>query len=310
MLKKDKAILESLTRKYGRRNVEKSINESGDTHRGQYMLGRLANRQSERGERSTAHDKAYTMAGNNYSDDYIQGFDDEAKYRRNADSTWSRDNYNRIKFNYDTKEMQDMDELGKKFINFIEKYEGGMLLQTIVDYESGNETGEPQSPLGEIIPYFEEEVLGYECSPKMKKAIKSAYNQWWFYAEAMLMPEEDYDEIDESYRPRKNRKMLKEGGHIYVKNDDGTIFTNSKNTWRGVKGTTFIWHGEWADPEILYDGEELNASQLEDYAWDVYKTECIENDKTPNEREFDNLPTKWFKDVIDDYMFGMFADQY
>ena len=85
-----------------------------------------------------------------------------------------------------------MDKLGRNFINFIEKYNGGVLLQKIVDYESGNETGSPQSPLDEIIPYFEEEVLGYECTPEIKKAIERAYNQWWFYAQDELMPDEEF----------------------------------------------------------------------------------------------------------------------
>ena len=185
-------LTESKLKQIVAESVKKVLNEIGNTHRGQYMLGRLTNRQSERGERPTAHDKAYTMAGNDYSDDYKQGFDDESKYRRNADSTWNRDNYNKIKFNYDVKKMQDMDELGDKFINFIENYKGGMLMQTIVDYESGNETGKPQSPLGEIVPYFEDKVLGYECTPEMKKAIKSAYNQWWFYAQDQLLPNEEH----------------------------------------------------------------------------------------------------------------------
>ena len=83
-----------------------------------------------------------------------------------------------------------MDDLGREFIDFIENHDGGVLLQTIVDYESGNQTGEPQSPLDELIPYFEDEVLGYECTPKMKKAIKSAYNQWWCYAQDQLMSDE------------------------------------------------------------------------------------------------------------------------
>ncbi len=69
-----------------------------------------------------------------------------------------------------------MNNIGNKFINFIEKHKGGILQQTIVDYESGNETGKPQSPLDEIVPYFEENVLGYECTPEMRKAIKNAYN--------------------------------------------------------------------------------------------------------------------------------------
>lgn len=287
----------------------KKINESGDTERGQYMIGRLHRRSAQRSTTddyyrrrniSKEFDNLFKHNKGNW-EAYDKGYDDEGidlpRLKRGA-----------ISANYGTYKMKDMDKIGKKFISFIEKNDA--ILQLIVDYMSGNQNGEKySSPLPEVIPMFEDDVLGYECTTDEKKAIERAFNEWWNYAEAVLMPEEYYG-VDESYRPRKNRKMLKEGGHIYVKNDDGTIFTNSKNTWRGVKGTTFIWHGEWSDPEVLYDGEELNASQLEDYAWDVYKTECRENGKTPNEREFDNLPTKWFKDVIDDYMFGMFADQY
>ena len=82
--------------------------------------------------------------------------------------------------------MQDMEKLGRNFINFIEKYQGGSLLQTVVDYETGNQTGEKESPLGELIPYFEEEVLGYKCTPDMIEAITNAYYQWWNYAEGVL----------------------------------------------------------------------------------------------------------------------------
>ena len=91
--------------------------------------------------------------------------------------------------------------------------------------------------------------------------------------------------------------------------DNGGYFDTSerinskKNTWRGVQGTRYIWHGEWSDAEILYNGEELNSSELEDYMWEEYKIECEENGKTPSEKEYDNLPSQWFKEKLDDYMF-------
>lgn len=192
-------------------SVKRVMNEAGDTKRGQYMLGRLKNRQSNGGGKfarginyNDAGDYAYKANGNSYSDDYQQGYEDEEKYGRNADSTWDGDKYRRMKFNYDTKKMEDMDNIGKKFIDFIEKYNGGVLMQTIVDYESGNQTGKKESPLKEIIPYFEEEVLGYDCTPDMIDAIKRAYNQWWFYAEDQLMP---YDEDEEVVGESINRKI-------------------------------------------------------------------------------------------------------
>ena len=176
-------------------SVNRIINEIGDTQRGQWMLGRLAKRQSDGGGKfnrglsgiNYASDRAYDANGGMYSKDYLEGYEDEGNNGRNADSTWDGNKYRRMQFNYDARKMSDMDRLGRKFVDFIEHYQGGALLQTIVDYETGNQTGEKESPLSELIPYFEEEVLGYECSPKMREALKKAYNQWWYYAEGVLL---------------------------------------------------------------------------------------------------------------------------
>ena len=105
------------------------------------------------------------------------------------------------------------------------------------------------------------------------------------------------------------KRVLKEAGHLYWKDEDGNAYTNSKAKWHGVEGTTFIYHGEWSDPEVWYDGEELNANSLEDYMWEEYKYECEEMGKTPSETEYDNLPTEWFAKKLDDYMSEMFTWQ-
>ena len=49
-----------------------------------------------------------------------------------------------------------------------------------------------------------------------------------------------------------------------------------REAWRGVPGTRFIWHGEWADPEIEYKGHLINANEVEDYFYEVYKEEMEE----------------------------------
>ena len=104
-------------------------------------------------------------------------------------------------------------------------------------------------------------------------------------------------------------EALNEGGHLYWKDEDGNIHTNSRDTWHGVEGTVFISHGEWSDPEVLYDGEEINGTDLEDAAWDNYRYECESNKKKPSEEEFDNLPSEWFKDYLDyDYMPACFGE--
>ncbi len=212
-MKRTIRLRESELRRMISESVNGILNEIGNTKRGQYMLGRLKNRQSNGGGKffrginyNDAGDYAYKANGNSYSNDYQEGYEDEEKYGRNADSTWDIGKYRNIKFNYDGRQMEDMDNLGRKFIDFIEHYDGGVLMQTIVDFESGNQTGKKESPLKEIIPYFEEEVLGYDCTPDMIDAIRRAYNQWWFYAEDQLMPyDEDEEVVDESINRKINR---------------------------------------------------------------------------------------------------------
>lgn len=145
------------------------------------MLGRLSSRKNKGDdfERRMGHNvyKTATPNGGIPSDSFSKG------------ETYQDNNTNKqINFQYDTYKMDDMDKLGSKFINFIEKYDGGVLLQTVVDYESGNQTGEPSSPVPELISEFEDNVLGYECTDEMKDAIEKAYNKWWFYASDQLMP--------------------------------------------------------------------------------------------------------------------------
>ena len=187
-------------------SVKRVLKESGNTKRGSYLMGRAGKRNLIRGDISNFIDKR-DKASN--KDAFNQGMEDQTAYGINLkdpsrDSTWDMQNNRRLKFNYNTYKTEDMDELGRKFIDFIEKYDRGALLDTVVDYESGNQTGKKESPLKEIIPYFEEKVLGYDCTPDMIDAIRRAYNQWWFYAEDQLMP---YDEDEEVVHESINRKI-------------------------------------------------------------------------------------------------------
>lgn len=80
-----------------------------------------------------------------------------------------------------------------------------------------------------------------------------------------------------------------------------TDYINSKeNTWHGVEGTRVIWHGEWSDYEVEYNGELLNGNQLDDYAWGVFKAECEGADIVPDEREMNELGSEWWQGILDD----------
>lgn len=100
---------------------------------------------------------------------------------------------------------------------------------------------------------------------------------------------------------RRNR-MLKEGGHLFHQDDDGTVHTNSKQTWRGVPGTKFIYHGEWSDSEILYKGKLINANDAEE-GLEIAYTSDVED------RGFKGSFDQWLSEQDPRYL-ASFLDDY
>lgn len=43
--------------------------------------------------------------------------------------------------------------------------------------------------------------------------------------------------------------------------------------WYGINGIKFIWHNEWADPEIEYKGKRCSCYIIEDTMWERYTEE-------------------------------------
>lgn len=92
-------------------------------------------------------------------------------------------------------------------------------------------------------------------------------------------------------RRRSLKKKLNEAGNIFGHNEDGTVFTNARDTWRNVEGSTFIWHGEWSDPEVYWQGNLYNAEDLDEYLWSIYKEDCQENGQEPTLDDFEDWVT-------------------
>lgn len=63
----------------------------------------------------------------------------------------------------------------------------------------------------------------------------------------------------------------------------------------GIRGIRFIWHGEWADPELIWREKSFNYYDLEMPLWEAYKEECFMENKTANE---DCFPA-WVKENAD-----------
>jgi len=103
---------------------------------------------------------------------------------------------------------------------------------------------------------------------------------------------------------KENRRMIKEGGHLYYKDENGNVHTNSKETYRGVPGSTYIWHGEWAGPEVLWKGVELNVDDIEEGLWISYKDECEEIGENPTEQGYE----AWLKEMGTDYIAAQLDD--
>lgn len=61
--------------------------------------------------------------------------------------------------------------------------------------------------------------------------------------------------------------------------------------WHGVPGARFIWHGEWADPEIEYQGKLINYYDFADY----FDSDEAEKNATPDE----------VKTILDEILLGM-----
>lgn len=56
------------------------------------------------------------------------------------------------------------------------------------------------------------------------------------------------------------------------------IFSKEYPLFYGIEGVYFIYHNEWADPEIEYKGKRYNYYDLEDMLismWQEYVTEII-----------------------------------
>lgn len=161
------------------------LNEVGNTETGQWLLGRLAARQARRGEPLTASDYAIKNGpyDNTHSVDFEDGWYDEEGYSEMD----PRDSARKKSEDYAYHKGNDMNRIAKSFIKYLEEYNGGSNLQIVADYESGNETGFSQSPLGVLIPKFEEDVLGYKCPKDLVKEIGRQYRRWWNYAQYDLL---------------------------------------------------------------------------------------------------------------------------
>lgn len=144
----------------------------------------------------------------------------------------------------------DTEQIGKDFIQFIEGSDKE--LQYIVDCESGNQNGEPFSPIDDLIYDFEEEK-DIECTPEMKKEMERAYYEWWNYAEGLLLDNdiEQKDSLTEANFFGINHNSKNYGAKPILDNFV-SIHYNSINPEREQLLKEFINFIESSEKEIQY----------------------------------------------------------
>ena len=63
----------------------------------------------------------------------------------------------------------------------------------------------------------------------------------------------------------------------------------------GIKGIQFVWHGEWADPEVIIKRKVFNYWDIEEIMWEIVEDDYNVkfNDNVDKFHKFvENLPQK------------------
>ena len=58
-------------------------------------------------------------------------------------------------------------------------------------------------------------------------------------------------------------------------------------SWMGIRGFRFVYHGSWADPEIVWHGHAMNIGYVEDPMWGLYSENCRETSSKESEDGFE-----------------------
>lgn len=66
----------------------------------------------------------------------------------------------------------------------------------------------------------------------------------------------------------------------------------AKQWFYGIYGIEFIWHGAWSDPELIWHGKSFNYFDVENPLWAEYRYICEEEQREPDENEFETWVKK------------------
>lgn len=91
------------------------------------------------------------------------------------------------------------------------------------------------------------------------------------------------------------KKALNEESYLYNTTMGGGKLGNSDN-YRGCKSIKIRWHGENADPELMFNGYLINYYTIDDSMYEEAKSTGIDID---NDDEFDSFCQEHEKEIQD-----------
>lgn len=96
---------------------------------------------------------------------------------------------------------------------------------------------------------------------------------------------------------KKGKKKPVKSAHPFAKPyEDLETGKHQDKMWRGVPGVEMIWHGEWSDPELEYEGNRRNYWDVEDAMYEWAKEDGID---TENDEEFNHYCQEHAYDVYE-----------
>lgn len=61
---------------------------------------------------------------------------------------------------------------------------------------------------------------------------------------------------------------------------------DAKPWFYGIRGITVIWHGSWADLELIWHNQSINYYDVETELYAIYTEECRERGIKPDDGHF------------------------
>lgn len=77
---------------------------------------------------------------------------------------------------------------------------------------------------------------------------------------------------------------------------DTYVDNKPKDLYCGVPDVEFVYHGDWADPELIYQGKSYDYYDIEDPMWEAY------NEDFPAPKDYNSDEYKEWEDRFDDYV--------